>query len=39
MKVVRCLIIGLLWFIIYAISVGALIYELFGLTPFGVLFT
>lgn len=39
MRVLRCLIIGLLGFVVYAIPVGALIYELFGLTPFGVLFT
>lgn len=39
MKVGRCFIIGFVWFILYAICVGALIYELFGLTPFGVLFT
>ncbi len=39
MNVLRCLIIGILWFVVYAIPVGALIYEVFGVTPFGVLFT
>lgn len=39
MKVIRCLIIGLIWFIIYAVAVGALVYEIFGLTPFGVVLT
>ncbi len=39
MKILRCFIIGCLWFIVYAISVGSLIYQIFKVTPFGILFT